>query len=463
MYKKHLLTFVSFIFLYNFNTLSQIKMRKTLINFSLITMLFSGLEAYAQNLTTSNNDSIVKIEKPDLTIGKDQKVEVNFYGFIRNDIFADSRQNIGAGENVVMLYPKDRQLDANGQDINATGKFHMLSVISRAGVNLKGPEIMGAKSSGILEGEFFGATEGGINEFRLRHAYIMLDWEKTQLGVGQYWHPFVVLEALPNVVNYGTGAPVYGLNRNPQIRLTHKFTDNVKVIAAIHSQRDFTPNTDPYRNGGPAAHLQLQYKSDKFVFGGGVQYESLKPKLASEGLKSTERAESFSATAYAKVITKPVTITATGYLMQNASTFVQLGGYVGYQLPGQVETYKPIDTESVWLDVQQNTKGKWALGAFAGAVYNRGVDNPVEGAVATSYGVTTNWGALSATQGGRTVNYLYKVAPRLDFTPNKALKLRLELERSSARWADATNKAIGYDNKFLATNYRFHLTTTYSF
>lgn len=340
----------------------------------------------------------------------------------------------------------------------------MLSIISRAGVTLKGPEILGAQSSGILEGEFFGATEGGINEFRLRHAYIMLDWEKTQLGVGQYWHPFVVTDALPNMVNYGTGAPVYGLNRNPQVRLTHRLTDQFKVIAAVHSQRDFTPNTEPYRNSSvPAAHLQFQYKSNGFVAGLAGQYENLKPALVSGGIKSNERVNSFSAMAYAKVITKPVTFTAAAYKMQNASSFVMLGGYVGYKLPNEVETYKPIDTESVWIDVQQNTKGKWALGMFAGAVYNRGVDEPVEGAVATSYGVTTNWGAVSATDGGRTVNYLYKIVPRLDFTPHKALKLRLEMERAVARWADATNDATGFENRFLATNYRFHLTTTYNF
>ena len=435
-------------------------MRRTLFTLSLVAIAMSGQEAYAQNQNTSIKDSVQPIV---VTEQVNQKVQVNFYGFIRNDAFVDTRQNIGAGENAVMLYPRDRQLDENGEDINATGKFHMLSIISRAGVTLKGPEILGAKSSGILEGEFFGATEGGINEFRLRHAYIMLDWEKTQLGFGQYWHPFVVLEALPNVVNYGTGAPVYGLNRNPQIRLTHKFTDKFKAIAAVHSQRDFTPNTDPYRNGVPAAHLQLQYKSDQLVVGLGSQYENLKPKLSSANKKSNERAESFSLMAYAKWITKPVTLTAAAYKMQNASSFVMLGGYVGYQLPNEVETYKPIDTESVWLDIQQNTTGKWALGMFAGAVYNRGVDDPVEGAISTSYGVTTNWGALSATPGGRTVNYLYKVVPRVEYTPSKALKFRLEMERSSARWADATHDATGFENKFLATNYRFHLTTLFNF
>lgn len=426
---------------------------KTIIHKTILaTTLISSVAAFAQT-----NDSI-QILSPE-----SNKVGVNFYGFIRNDIFADSRQNIGAGENAVMLYPKDQQLDANDQDINATSKFHMLSIISRAGITLKGPEILGAKSSGILEGEFFGATEGGINEFRLRHAYIMLDWEKTQLGVGQFWHPFVVLEALPNIVNYGTGAPVYGLNRNPQIRLTHKFTPNFKVIATVHSQRDFTPATEPYRNGSPAAHLQLQYKNENFTAGIAGQYENLKPKLVSSNLKSNERAESFSAMAYAKYITKPLTVTAAGYLMQNASSFVMLGGYIGYQRPNEVEIYKPMKTESVWVDLQQNTTGKWALGLFSGVVYNRGVKDPVENAIATSYGVTTSWGAVSASENSRTVNYLYKIVPRLDFTPNKALKFRFELEKSTAQWADATNKGIGFDNKFLANNYRFHLTTTYSF
>ena len=70
---------------------------------------------------------------------------------------------------------------------------------------------------------------------------------------------------------------------------------------------------------------------------------------------------------------------------------------------------------------------------------------------------------MSATQGGRTVNYLYKIVPRLDFLPNKALKFRFEIERSQAQWANATNKATGFEDKFLATNYRFHLTTLYNF
>lgn len=434
-------------------------------------LIFLGFLCSYANLSAQNVTDTMRIEKDSIVVStptedKD-KVDVEFYGFIRNDIFMDTRQMIGAGETLVPLYPRDRLLDVNGADINDASKFHMLSIVSRAGVKLKGPELLGAKTSGILEGEFFGATEGGINEFRLRHAYFMMDWEKTQLGIGQYWHPFVVLEALPNVVNYGTGAPVYALNRNPQIRLTHKFTDNLKVIAAVHSQRDFTPNTEPFRNSGmPAAHLQLQYKTKTFTAGVAAQYENLKPKLSSGNppIKSTERVENVSFMAYSKLNTKPLQITVAGYLMQDASSFVQLGGIVGYQTsPTAVETYKPMNTHSMWIDLQQNSKGRFSFGLFAGYVRNNGVKDQVEGATATSYGVTTNWGAISATPGGRTVNYLYKVVPRLDFTLSKALKFRFEYDRSTAQWADATTKGTGNANKYLADNNRFHLTTLFNF
>ena len=147
-------------------------MSRNLVKLVYVGFLCLYSSALAQNITDTAKvvKAEIKVEKP--AENKD-KVEVQFYGFIRNDIFMDTRQMIGAGETLVPLYPKDRLLDVNGADINDASKFHMLSIVSRAGVNLKGPELLGAKTSGILEGEFFGATEGGINEFRLRHAYVM--------------------------------------------------------------------------------------------------------------------------------------------------------------------------------------------------------------------------------------------------------------------------------------------------
>lgn len=393
-------------------------------------------------------------------------VKVNFYGFIRNDVFYDTRQNIGAGENLVPLYPKDKAPDMYGKDINDAPKFHMLSVLSRAGINVKGPEVLGAKTAAVLEAEFFGSTEAGINELRLRHAYVTLDWEKTQLGIGQYWHPMVVLDCLPNVVNYGTGAPIFALNRNPQIRLTQKLGENFKVIASINSQRDFTPNTSPYRDSGmPSSHLQLQYKSPKLIAGIAGQYEVLRPQLSSgtPPVVNDSRLKSFTGIAYLRVITKPLMISTSAIMAQNAASMVMLGGFVGYSAPKEPDIFHTMNTRSAWIDFQQVTDKKLAFGLFGGIVKNMGTRETVQGRTANAYGVTASWGAVSAASGGRSVDHLWRVVPRVDWSLSKAIKLRFEVERTVAVWGDAQSNGRGIGNEYTATNNRFNLATFFMF
>ncbi len=438
---------------------------KILPLFSILSVACIGkLNAQQNEVQKKTGDSIVS-SKP-LKDVKDQSVKVNFYGFIRSDVFYDTRQNIGSGENIVPLYPRDRLLDVNGEDINASPKFHMLSVLSRVGINVKGPDVLGAKTNGILEAEFFGASEAGINELRLRHAYVTLDWEKTQLGIGQYWHPMVILDCLPNVVNYSTGAPIFALNRNPQIRVTQKLNSKISVIAAINSQRDFTPNTAPYRDSGlPSSHLQFKYKSSNFIAGIAGQYEVLRPQLSSGNppIENKETVNSFTAMVYARIITKPLMISTSAMLAQNASSFVMLGGYVGYSAPGQYDLYRTMNTRSGWIDLQQTNDKKVAFGLFAGIVKNMGAKNPVQGRTSTTYGVTSSWGAISATPGSRSVDQLWRVVPRVDWNLNKTIKLRFEIENTVARWGDAQSNGRGIGNEFNAVNNRFHLSTFFMF
>ena len=443
-------------------------MRKVFSQLILVIGAISSSILYAQqeNKNKMNSDSLTLFQFKPKANHNENGVKVKFYGFIRHDAFYDTRQNIGSGENIVPLYPKDRLLDINGSDINDSPKFHMLSVLSRAGISVQGPEVLGAKTNGILEAEFFGATEGGINELRLRHAYVTLDWEKTQLGIGQYWHPMVVLDCLPNVVNYSTGAPIFALNRNPQIRLTQKISSDFSVMAAVNSQRDFTPNTMPYRDSGlPSSHLQFQYKTKNFVAGIAGQFEVLRPQLSSgtSPVENRETVKSFSTMAYAKVVTKPLTISASVMRIQNASSLVMLGGFIGYSAPGTYDVYRTMNTTSAWVDFQQVTEKKFSLGLFAGIVKNNGVTDPIEGRTATTYGVTSSWGAISATPGSRSVDQLWRVVPRIDWVLHKNIKLRFEIENTVAKWGDAQLNGRGVGNEFNARNNRFHLATFFMF
>jgi hypothetical protein len=92
-----------------------------------------------------------------------------------------------------LIYPEDENLDVNSNDINDKSSFNMLSIQSRINGKITGPEVIGAKPSAVLEGEFFGTSDADINGFRLRHSFVKLDWENTSLLVGQTWHPMFIV------------------------------------------------------------------------------------------------------------------------------------------------------------------------------------------------------------------------------------------------------------------------------
>jgi hypothetical protein len=172
---------------------------------------------------------------------------IKFSGFVKTDVIYDNRQNENLREGHFLLYPLNEALDKNGADTNANGSFNMLSIQTRLQVLATGPEVMGAKSSGYFEAEFFGSTDANINSFRLRHAWIKLDWENTSILAGQYWHPMFITDCFPGTVSFNTGAPFQPFSRNPQIRLTQKI-GAISLSGTANTQRDFqSPGPEGYQ------------------------------------------------------------------------------------------------------------------------------------------------------------------------------------------------------------------------
>jgi hypothetical protein len=132
-------------------------------------------------------------------------------------------------------------LDKAGQDINAAANFNILSVQTRLAGKVTGPDALGAKTSGLIEGEFFGTADGDTNGFRLRHAYVKLNWKKSELMIGQFWHAMFITDCYPDVVSFNTGAPFQPFSRTPQVRFTQAF-GKLSLIATALSQRDFASN-----------------------------------------------------------------------------------------------------------------------------------------------------------------------------------------------------------------------------
>ncbi len=211
---------------------------------------------------------------------------IKFVGFIKTDAFYQTRQMVSLREDHITLWPSNKSLDKNGEDLNEVKNFHILSIQTRLGAKIDGPGIFGGKTSGYVETEFLGTTEADINSLRLRHAYVDFIFDNTTIRAGQFWHPIFSTDNFPDVLNFNTGIPFIPFNRSPQIKITQKF-DKFSIFAGINTQRDFTiDGPDGYspkyvRNSIiPEASFGVNYSSPTFVFNAAASAKTFQPYTA---------------------------------------------------------------------------------------------------------------------------------------------------------------------------------------
>ncbi len=385
----------------------------------LVLWILSAIIGFAQN-TTENTP------------------EIKISGFVKNDFFFDSRQVATFREGHFLLYPLNELLDANGEDINAKSSFNALSIQSRVTAKLFGPEVLGAKSGGLIEGEFFGTSDSDVNGFRLRHAYVTLNWENTGLLFGQTWHPMFVTDVFPQVVSFNTGSPFQPFSRNPQIRLTQSF-DKFNLIAALLTQRDVTSNgpagfSSSYlrNNLMPSAHLQLQYKSESFVTGAGVDYKSLTPRIVTtKNYKTDETVSGLSGLLYAKYTFSGFTWMVEGVYGQNLTDLLMLGGYAvsAVDTATGYEEYTPLNVFSIWTDLSYGKDIQ--LGLFVGYTKSLGADDKIVGAFNTRVS---------------NIEKIFRVTPRVIFNFSK-VRFATEVEFTSTSYGSVDEFGKVYDTK----------------
>jgi len=393
---------------------------------------------------------IIAICLPLIMLAQDneKKFTIDFSGFIRNDVVFNTRQVVSArAEGQFLLAPTPILLDANGEDINANPNFNMIGINTRFRAKMTGPETFGAKTSGMVEGDFFGISGGTKFNFRLRHAFVKLDWGTSKLLVGQFWHPSFVTGCYPGTVSFGAGVPFNPLSRVGQIRYSYNFSEKFSVFAALLGRGHFGgPSTiAAYQNAAmPELHAQIQYKSDNFLIGAGVDYQLLKPSLTTTGidtggnpitLVTDATIGSLSFVGFMKYKTKDLTFKLYGMYGQNNDNLVMMGGYAPvvdttYTLQqleeGYVE-YTPYNNLSAWVDIHTNGE-KTQFGLFAGYSMNMGADKDID--VGSYVG---RWG---------NVNTMMRVAPRVVFISGKS-KLGFEVEYSMIDYATQKMLADG--------------------
>jgi len=394
----------------------------------------------------------------------ENKFKANIYGFAKTDMFWDTRQTVSAREGHFLLFPAPVKEDAAGDDINDKANFNFLSIQSRVGVNFSGPDVLNAKISGKIEGDFFGQINPNIGLFRLRHAFVKLNWTSTELLIGQYCNPMFVTDCFPGTVSFNTGSPFQPFARNPQIRLSHTM-GIAKVMVVANSQSDYTsrgPNPlDPsktiasarfMRNSAiPEFSAQVQVKpAANFLFGIGASYKQIVPQIVTPNNYKTDQAiGGYNAIAYLKLVTTKVTFKFQGIYGQNVPDVLMIGGFgvsdSTDKVKGYVE-YATINNFSAWTDIHTNGK-KIQVGIFAGYSKNLGAQKDIIGPI---YGL------------GTTIESMYRVSPRVTFKYNK-LKFALEGEYTVANYGSSfDSKGIPTDLT-AASNFRMLFATYYFF
>jgi hypothetical protein len=422
------------------------------------------------------------------TEGAEQKVTP--YGFVRSDIFYNSRKNVELRDGSLNLYPLDAGAsylsNQSNADINKRSQVFFSGIVSRFGVKFNGITAFGAKATGALETDFFGVNTGSENLLRLRHAYVALDWAKTQLLVGQYWNPNFIVACYPGVANFSTGIPINPFGFSPQVRLTHKFNKNISAMGMLFGQElggfstagtfsnisATASGADAFRYANiPDIAAEVTYtEGKKFIAGLGFEMNTVRPRI-NDVNPSTTYVENINKNvtmtnikAYAKYTNKNFVVKGYMIMGQSLSRYVSTGALVEYRDSASGSwNYKAQKQINLWGEIIV-TKSKTIQPAlFVGYIKNLGLNSNL---TADQYKVGSYGLYSRGITTSRTFDNIFRIAPRVDIISNK-FKFSPEIELTSMLYGntDKTNLKIVSTgaNEFKASNFRVQFTTSYTF
>ena len=418
-----------------------------------------------------------------------EKFNFKFYGFVRNYACYDTRESLTSNSEQFYYMPKDVKPDADGNDLNAQPNMMLLSITTRLGLNITGPEFLGAKTSAKIESDFAGfGTSNTV--LRIRQAYAKMDWEHNKLLVGQAWHPMMG-DMMPDVFSLETGAPFTPFSRSPQVRYDY-VNKGVTLTATALYQFQYTsygPDGASFnyaRNAVvPEVYLQAMYKNGGFQIGAGVDILTIKPRqsytwnvLESNPLYTDDGTPALDANGEQMYESKEVAktfkcneapvlgFTPTIFMSykadrwgikgratyaQNAAHLSMISGYgvTGIKENGEQE-YGTINSLGGWIDAtykQPLKKGYLQFCCFAGYTKNLGCESDIVGDI--------------YMRGEKNMDYMWRVAPSVLYTHN-ALQIGVEYNPTTVGYGKHDGDYKMY-NPRPVTNHRICAMVKYNF
>lgn len=373
------------------------------------------------------------------TFAQDKKdeIKVNFSGFIKYNAYYDTYKSVHTRDGDIYLYPLRENLDDDNNDLNANPEFNMLTAQSRVRVKASGASAFGAKINSLIELDFYGINGSLVRTPRIRHAFVNMNWGSTQLLFGQTWHPTFAVECFPQVISMGAALPFNPLNRAPQVRLTHKLSDEIVGLVSLSSHGDMrTPgDANAQKNAVlPDIHGQIKYVTDNFTIGATAGYKLLKPRLSyTDTLGNTHGTDktigSFDVAAFTKIKMSDLTVKLYGIYGQNLGAYTMIGGY-GAASATNIDgngadydndyDYVNINTMAIWGEIMYKIDNI-GLGFFGGYSKNLGVKDDIYYRI----------GAARADN----IDNILRISPRVTFTSGKMM-FGVEYMMTSATYRD---------------------------
>ena len=356
---------------------------------------------------------------------QDKAVKAELYGFVRNYFTYDSRSCVQSNEGLFNMLPNDINPGLNGEDLNAIPSVRFLSMTTRLGFNVTGPEIFGAKSTAKIESDFCGASSSTAFNLRIRQAYTKLAWEKSDLLVGQTWHPMSG-DLMPEVFSLATGAPFNPFNRSPQVRYNYAPIKGLQFTASAIYQFQYgsvgldgkTSNTYQRNALVPEVFVGMTAKGKHLSGGLGVDVSTIAPRVVANNMLVDERLTSYSAMAFASLKVDYLSVRAKAVYGQNTSHMMQPTGFgIVETFDNGVNNYEPMEMGSTWITMMYGKKLRY--GFFAGWLKNYGH----EGETFTSLVVRNNTGLDEA----------YRFSPIITYKVQN-MQIGLEYEHTAAAY-----------------------------
>jgi hypothetical protein len=389
-------------------------------------------------------------------LAEEPSTKVKFYGMVRTDFFYNSRKNQEALDGLYYVFPKPVDLNAENSDINSGPQAEFISIATRIGMDITGNEIFGAKSFAKVETDFGGA---GTNFYllRLRQAYFDLNWERSELLIGQAWHP-MFNNVSPVMISFNSGSPFQPLNWSPQILYKQKISQSWSASAACIYQMFYASDgplgfSSSYNKKSmiPDIYLGVENNSSHWISGIGFDIKTIKP--------DKNQITSVGGMIYAQYQNPLFQFKTKAVLGQNMSEHVMIGGYGISQFENNLTTaasYTNLNTLTYWVNAVYGKKVQY--GFFAGFSQNLGTNRHLaigQNGNLTAYG----YGFYKDSQ--QLIDRLYRISPHVSYNIQN-LKLGLEYNFDAAVYGKIKNDGRVY-NPYTVNNHRIVALMNYSF